>query len=324
MYKSQQLKTETVFTEWKCVNMNKRFIILFNEKKDKCLSVARQVTEYFVLKGATVYFEEKMRSACKEAIPYAEYFDTVIPENIRAAIVIGGDGTILRAARLLYGHDIPMIGINLGTVGYLTELEVGEYELLEKLFETDKEIPKDVLSDERMMLSFRIVRDGKIAYEGVALNEAVLAKGEISRMIDVDLFHDGSLVTSYQCDGVIVSTPTGSTAYSLSAGGTIMDPEMACIGVVPLCPYLAIYSGPILFSEKARIELVFRARRGSAAYLSADGKENISLCDGDRIEIRSADHKAKLWRFKNTDFYRLLNTKLKNRMLMLTDGRERE
>ena len=143
-------------------------------------------------------------------------------------------------------------------------------------------------------------------------------------MIDADLFHDGSLVTSYQCDGVIVSTPTGSTAYSLSAGGTIADPKMSCIGVVPLCPYLAIYSGEILFSEAAHVELCFHSRRGSTAYLSVDGKENISLCDGDRVEFCAAEHKAKLLRFKNTDFYKLLNTKLKNRMCMLTDGAERK
>ena len=305
-----------------CGSVN--FLILFNEKKDRCLSVAVEVADFFAKKGGKVYMEESVRGFSETKIPNAHYFGKELPEELCAAVVIGGDGTILRAARLLYGRDIPIVGINLGTVGYLTELEVGECELLEKLFELRGGIPAGVSLDERMMLSFRVVRGDKTVREGVALNEVVLAKGEISRMIDVDLSHDESTVTSYQCDGVIVSTPTGSTAYSLSAGGTIMDPELSCIGVVPLCPYLAIYSGPILFSEKAHIELRFHARRGSSAYLSADGKDNFPLCDGDRILCCAAEHKARLLRFKNTDFYKLLNTKLKNRMLMLTDGVEKE
>lgn len=284
--------------------------------------MTRQVVTYLLRQDAEVYVE----SGKKGDAPWEDFpdgvreFDRELPESVFAAVVIGGDGTILRAAKRLYGTDIPMIGINLGTVGYMTELEVEECDLLGKLLNHKGALPDSVHVDERMMLSYAVWRQGKKVFSGVALNEVVLAKESTSRMIDVDLIHDAHVIASYQCDGVIVSTPTGSTAYSLSAGGAIMDPKLSCIGVVPLCPYLSIHSGSILFSDEAKVELCFHSKRDSSALLSVDGEEYFRLEDGDTVSFCAAEHKAKLLRFKDTDFYKLLNMKLKNRMLVLTDG----
>lgn len=307
------------------------FVVFFNEKKDSDLALTRRVVSYLLSNHAAVYLYDGARVAegrFPDSVCRLSDMTEAREVSFYAAVVIGGDGTILHAARTLYGYGIPMIGINLGTVGYLTELEVDECELLGRLLSCsdtlfgEKTLPSGVTLDERMMLSYRVLRDSEVVFEGVALNEVTLGKGELSHMIDIELVHDDGVIATYQCDGIIVSTSTGSTAYSLSAGGAIMDPKLSCIGVVPLCPYLSIYAGPIVFSDKANIELRFHSKRESRAYISVDGNENFPLCDGDRVCIAAAEHKAKLLRFKPTDFYRLLNRKMKNRMALLTDDRD--
>ena len=285
------------------------FLILFNEKKDRCLSVAVEVADFFAKKGGKVYMEEAVRGFSEMKIPNAHYFGKELPEELCAAVVIGGDGTILRAARLLYGRDIPIVGINLGTVGYLTELEVGECELLEKLFELRGGIPAGVSLDERMMLSFRVVRGDKTVREGVALNEVILAKGEISRMIDVDLSHDESTVTSYQCDGVIVSTPTGSSAYSLSAGGPIVNQTMECIIVTPICPH-SFNLRPVVFTGDSVLEIRNPSCRENKMFITVDGRDNTEVVTSDIIRIKKSDMKTKLVRLKDGTFINTLHRKL--------------
>lgn len=304
------------------------FFLIPNEKKDAGLPVAASIVEKLVSNGADVYFDgdavrsdaaaEQLRSAGAKSASSAE---CMAKSDI--SVVIGGDGTILKAAKLLYGKNIPIVGVNLGKVGYMTELEVGECGLLASLkngcLSPDALKESDLLIDERMMLSCEILRGGKIVYTGVCLNEAVVAKGDIARMIDLELLLDGERVSGYQCDGVIVSTPTGSTAYAMSAGGAVIDPKIECIGVIPLSPYLCIHSGPIIFSKDSEIALNYRSVRGNTAYLSTDGEEGVPLCDGDRILVSAAKYTTKLLRFKKTGFYRLLNTKLTNRILELAD-----
>jgi NAD+ kinase len=209
--------------------------------------------------------------------------------------------------------DVPIVGINLGKVGYMAELEVDEYEILSSLL--CKEKTNDaVKTDSRMMLSCNVLRDGKIVFSGECLNEAVIAKGDISRMIDLTLEVDGEVLADYQCDGIIAATPTGSTAYSMSAGGAIIDPKIECISMLPLSPYLSINSSPIIFSKDTKLEFVYRCVRHNSAYLSLDGGESIKLSDGDRVIITESPYTTKLLRFKKTDFYKLLNTKLANRI----------
>ncbi len=297
------------------------FYLFINEKKDTGLSVTTRVIDFLSEHKANIFLDNSLFSKLditrqKAVLTYSEGF---IPADIDVAIVIGGDGTILRAAKLMCKYDIPVVGINLGKVGYMAELEVNECELLSALFSDDEEVSKGVMLDERMMLSCKVVRADKIVFSGECLNEAVIAKGDISRMIDLGLSVDGENLAEYQCDGVIAATPTGSTAYSMSAGGAIIDPKIECISVLPLSPYLSINSSPIIFSKGSTIEFVYHCVRHNSAYVSIDGGESIPLSDGDRIIVSESEYTTKLLRFKKTDFYKLLNAKLANRISELAE-----
>ena len=290
-----------------------KFYLIINEKKDIGLSVTSRVVDFLSEHEAQIFVDtnscKNLDEARKNKLTFVS--ESSFPDGIDAAIVIGGDGTILRAAKLLCKTDTPIVGINLGKVGYMAELEVCECDLLQGLFSDDK---SSVKLDERMMLSCKVMRDGKTVFSGECLNEAVIAKGDISRMIDLSLCVDGEILADYQCDGVIASTPTGSTAYSMSAGGAIIDPKIECISVLPLSPYLSINSSPIIFSKDSQIEFVYRCVRHNSAYVSIDGGESIRLADGDKIVISESMYTTKLLRFKKTDFYKLLNAKLANRI----------
>lgn len=293
------------------------FYVFTNAYKDKGYSVTKKVLSFLKEKGANIYVD---KLSCDDFpvcdIPYVSFSDNV-PDNIDFAVVIGGDGSILNAARRLYGKNIPIAGINMGKVGYLAELEVNECECLGVLFE--KDYMNKVYVDNRMMLECSVTRSGNVVYSCVCLNEIVVAKGEVSRMIDIDLVMDDKTLVSYQCDGVIASTPTGSTAYSMSAGGPVIDPKVECLTVIPLCPYLSINKGPIIFSKDSDITLYYRSQRGNSAALNLDGGESYKLCDGDRIHIKRAEHTAKLLRFKPNDFCNIFNTKLSHRANELAD-----
>ena len=297
-----------------------KFYLVVNEKKDMGLSVTSRVIDF--LSGYESLIFADVNSCVSLDANRKEKLNFVSKENfpsdIDAAIVIGGDGTILRAAKLLCKTGTPIVGINLGKVGYMAELEVNECELLNCLFDDDKSAVK---LDERMMLSCKVLRNGETIFSGECLNETVIAKGDISRMVDLSLSVDGEILANYQCDGVIAATPTGSTAYSMSAGGAIIDPKIECISVLPLSPYLSINSSPIIFSKDSQIEFVYRCVRHNSAYVSIDGAESIQLADGDRIVIAESKYTTKLLRFKKTDFYKLLNAKLAIRISELAQRR---
>ncbi|MBE6623414.1 MAG: NAD(+)/NADH kinase [Ruminococcaceae bacterium] len=295
------------------------FFLYINNRKDKNFSVAEKAAEFLINKGADFYIESGMKDAVSDTKILSQAHFLSLNECVKssdAAIVIGGDGTILKASKILYGTGIPIVGINLGKVGYMSELEKDEISHLEALFESNE---KNICIDERMMLSCKVIRGDREAYKNVCLNEAVIGKGDIARMVDIELSLDGEFIAKYQCDGIITSTPTGSTAYSMSAGGAIIDPKIECISVVPLCPYLCINSSPIVFSKESVIEIRYKEQRGNTAYISVDGEEGFRLADGDTIVISKAEHNTKLLRFKKTGFYKLLNTKLTNRISELAD-----
>ncbi len=297
------------------------FYLFINEKKDIGLSVTARVIDFLSEHNVSIFIDASTFSKlnCVRQKAVITHKSELFPSGIDAAIVIGGDGTILRAAKLLCKEDIPIVGINLGKVGYMAELEVDECELLSALFSDDDAVSKSVKLDERMMLSCRVVRADETVFSGECLNEAVIAKGDISRMIDLSLSVDGEILAEYQCDGVIAATPTGSTAYSMSAGGAIIDPKIECISVLPLSPYLSINSSPIIFSKGTTIEFVYHCVRDNSAYVSVDGGESIPLSDGDRIIVSESEYTTKLLRFKKTDFYKLLNAKLANRISELAE-----
>ena len=292
-----------------------KIYLFINDIKDTDLSVTGKIIDYLLSYDVEVlvddFFYEKLDKNIQNKVCFINKNE--LSSDIDYAIVIGGDGTILRASKVLCKLDVPIVGINLGKVGYMAELEVDEYEILSSLL--CKEKTNDaVKTDSRMMLSCNVLRDGKIVFPGECLNEAAITKGDISRMIDLTLEVDGEVLADYQCDGIIAATPTGSTAYSMSAGGAIIDPKIECISMLPLSPYLSINSSPIIFSKDTKLEFVYRCVRHNSAYIALDGGESIKLSDGDRVIITESPYITKLLRFKKTDFYKLLNAKLANRI----------
>ena len=269
-------------------------------------TVTKNTAQYVSSCGASVYMHISLKDELCElagTVTFADENELYCDADF--AVVIGGDGSILRAAKALYGKDIPIIGVNLGKVGYMAELERDDLSPIGDII--SGRLPLEM--QERMMLCVRVIRDGKDIYETVALNDVVVSKGPISRLIDVSLSRDGEKIADYRCDGIIASTPTGSTAYLMSAGGPVIDPSIECISVIPVCPYLCINSSPVIFSKDSSLTVRFSGKR-EKAYLNTDGEGGFELCDNDLIVVSRAQHPARLVRVRKTDFYKLLHTKL--------------
>ena len=192
-------------------------------------------------------------------------------KSVDAVVVLGGDGTILESARRAAPYDTPVIGLNLGRLGYMAELELGELDQLSRLVSGDYKI------ETRSMINIELVTpEGVVKKNEYALNDAVLSNGSISRVVDIELYESGVAIASYRADGIIVSTPTGSTAYSLSAGGAIVDPRLECLCVTPICPH-SLYSRPLVFPDSACVEIKNTCQREKKVFLTVDGKVNYEL-----------------------------------------------
>lgn len=227
-----------------------------------------------------------------------------IGKHIDLAIIIGGDGTLLRVARKLIGHSVPLIGINLGRLGFLTDIPAENMtEAISKILSGEYE------TEERFLLSAEIMRAGKIATHNVAFNDVIIGKGELSRMIELEVFDDGEFVHSMRGDGIIIATPTGSTAYAMSAGGPILHPKLQAITLVPICPH-TLSNRPIVVSADSVIEIVVKGVNQQRTYVTFDGQENYALEQEDRIYIRKAETPVHLLHPANRSHYGVLRAKL--------------
>lgn len=236
-------------------------------------------------------FRARMHRSIYTYMPVSEIYG-----NAELAIVIGGDGSMLECTRLAAPAGIPVLGINMGRVGYMTELEMDELALLDKVFSGDYAI------DERAMLSVVIKSEsGNIKFRAHALNEAVIANGAAARMVDIELYDGEELVTQYRADGLVIATPTGSTAYSLSAGGPIVDPKLSCLCVTPVCPH-SLAARPLIFPDTAQLKIKNICVREKVLHLTADGRATFDMYYGDSAYISRADFTAKLLRVKDEGF----------------------
>lgn len=218
-------------------------------------------------------------------------------------ICFGGDGTILHAARDATLHQVPILGVNMGSVGFMAELERGELSMLAPL------AYGLYTTEERMMLDVRVLRGGREISHDLALNDAVISKGSIARVAEVEVFADDVRVSSIMGDGVIVATPTGSTAYSMAAGGPIVEPTSKCIIVTPVCAHQLAARAMVLDAGRLiSVQLPKNARK--YLYLSVDGGKALRLNGGDRVEVRQSAHCTKLIRLANRSFYQVINQKL--------------
>jgi NAD+ kinase len=219
-------------------------------------------------------------------------------------IVLGGDGTLLSAARALRSHNVPILAVNLGGLGFLTSVTLNEmYPVL------DQVLAGQHRTSERMMLEAEIVRSGKPTERQNALNDAVANKAAIARMLDFDVFVDGNSVGRYRADGLVVSTPTGSTAYSLAAGGPIIDPDLDAFVITPICPHM-LTNRPLVVPATAKIELDFKAAH-EPVYFTLDGQIGFELKAQDRVSITQSENRVALVRPPEKTYFEVLRNKLK-------------
>lgn len=227
-------------------------------------------------------------------------------EELKSAdmlICFGGDGTILHAAKDANACHVPVLGVNLGSVGFMAELEQSELSMLSRLAAGKYTI------EARMMLDVAVRREGKIIYNDLALNDAAVTKGAVARVVDLEVYGDKVLISSFSADGVLISTPTGSTAYSMSAGGPIVEPTAENIIVTPICPH-ALSARSFVLSRGRTVSVKLGRMVRKTTYLSVDGGKAFRLNSGDVVEIRESKSKTQLVRVTGRTFYEILNHKL--------------
>ena len=221
--------------------------------------------------------------------------------QIDLVMVIGGDGTLLRAARLVYGYEVGILGINRGYLGFLSELEIDELEqYLQQILEGDFH------RERRTMLEAKTYRDGKLLGTAVALNDMVITKGALARLINVEVKMNDIPVEQFLGDGLIISTPTGSTGYSLSAGGPIAYPDLDVFLTTPICPH-SLSVRPIIFSSDSTLEISIAT--DTEGMLTVDGQQGVSLENGDQVVIKKAEYATYLVKVKNIGFFEVMHEK---------------
>lgn len=288
----------------------KKIAVIPNFFKDKDMSCTVKVLDYLLLKECNIFIPDEYYDALKKYTDNAKIHFVGTDRlyyTVQIVIAIGGDGTILGVSHMAAPAYLPILGINMGTVGFMTELEISELELLDAIFTSDYTL------EHRMMLDVEVVRGGRTIASYCALNDAVLSKGVVSKLIEIDLYSNDTNVTFYRADGLIVATPTGSTAYSLSVGGPIIDPKLECICVTPVSPHSFMNSRPMIYSTKNMIKLMTARERDDQVFLTVDGVENIRILYGDEIRIKKSVLTTKLVRIKNTEFYDAVYKKLSER-----------
>jgi NAD+ kinase len=227
-----------------------------------------------------------------------------IPERVDMIIVLGGDGTLLSVARLLDSKNVPILGVNLGGLGFLTEVSVPElFNNLERILKNDYSI------DSRMMLNSYVYREGRRMDEYSVLNDVVINKSALARIIDMDVYISDQFVSQFKADGLIISTPTGSTAYSLAAGGPIVFPTMGAIIIHPICPHF-LSNRALVVPDSSIIKIVLKVK-GEDVYLTLDGQWGFSLLPEDQIFVYKSQRCLYLIQSPKKNYFDVLRNKLK-------------
>jgi len=275
--------------------------IISKPGKTELGTILPELLSWFRQRGYQLYMdEETARYTNGEQVISREEIGKKHPDF---ALVLGGDGTLLSAARAVAHEGVPILAVNLGSLGFLTEVPLNElYVALEAVDKGQCPV------EERSVLDCRLIRNEQCITQNFALNDVVVNKSAISRLVEFDLYIDGNFVFQYKADGVIIATPTGSTAYSLAAGGPVLMPSVDAFVVTPVCPH-SLTHRPLVVTETSQIEL--RVETGEEqAFLSIDGQIGLPVQQGDRVFCQRAGHKVKLMRLRRT-FFDVLRNKLK-------------
>lgn len=275
----------------------RKITIILNYKNEETITFAQKIREFLENKGVELLVPEDKPGYSLSDSANVDFSAADI------ALLLGGDGTLLAVSKYLSAYDVPMLAINMGNVGFLSEVE--KEEIPQALIAL---LSDEYIIDERMMIQGSIYRNKRQIACLSALNDLVINNGIYSRTIVLDLFVDGQEVTSNRADGMIISTPTGSTAYSLSAGGPIVLPQLSSILITPVCPH-TFFSRPIVLPPDSTIKIIYRSESGNAA-LTADGQTSNLLEMNDEIYISTLEQKTKLIRLKKYNFFERVKNKL--------------
>ena len=276
--------------------------VIANIDKDTELKYTGLLAESVIKAGGRVVMEASLSSSIHigDSCPDAE----AVVDCSDMVVCLGGDGTFLKAARLLYGKNLPILGINLGNLGFLTEIDRNDIEnAVEHIFNGNFTV------EERMMLDASIHRKGRPVINDTALNDIVISRGAISRILHVKAYINNVFVDSFPGDGLIISSPTGSTAYSLSAGGPIVEPDAQLMIITPICPHI-LYSRSIITNASSSVKVAVHEEFQHDAMVTVDGQEGYEISGGDWVEVKKSTHSIKLARINSRNFFNILRTKI--------------
>jgi NAD+ kinase len=285
----------------------KRIGIVAKQNKPEAVAIAKNLVEWLLQKKIKVYIEEEIGKILSSTLPEAHWKSIKredIPTDLEMIVVLGGDGTLLSVARQVWNKNIPILGVNLGGLGFLTEITLDElYSVLERVIRDDFEI------DEREVLNVCVIRRGEQIAEFVVLNDAVVNKGALARIIDLETTINGEYLSTFRSDGLIISTPTGSTAYNLSAGGPIVYPSLHTIIITPICPH-TLTIRPIIIPDDVKIRTLLKSRDEEVT-LTLDGQQGFTLKFEDVVEVGKAEGRILLIKSPYRRYFELLREKLK-------------
>ncbi len=279
--------------------------IIVNRDKDVSLKISKKICTLFESRGVSCIIIEQ-----ENLCPDAHYTDPdKLPSGLDFVMTVGGDGTLIQAARDLHRLDIPIIGVNMGTLGFLAELDTDSIP-----GGIDRLSAGDFFVEEHMMIAGNIYRDGKCISKNFALNDAVLSKYKHTHVIHFDVYVDDQLLNDYTADGLIISTPTGSTAYNMSAGGPLIVPNASMMVMTPICAH-ALNARSVVLPDSSRIRICIKDKQNTPAVSAAinfDGAVMEELSAGDVVELSRARNTTKLLRLDHTSFFKVLQRKMSN------------
>ncbi len=275
--------------------------IFLKRNKPEAVEITRKLIRWFNERRIAVYLEDEVAGQFKgtKGCPKED-----LPSRAEAIIVLGGDGTLLSVVRLMGENQVPILGVNLGGLGFLTEITLDNlYGVMEGLIQGDYKCHR------RMTLHIHVVREGEQVANFTVLNDAVINKGTLARIIDLETTINGEYLTTFKADGLIISTPTGSTAYSLSAGGPIVYPSLQTIVITPICPH-TLTNRPIIIPDDAIIRATLNSKN-EEVILTLDGQVGFSLRFGDTVEVGKGGNTILLIESPYKSYFEVLRTKLR-------------
>lgn len=264
--------------------------------------VVDELSRWSAARNIELMAEEAARKFIKDGITFTTREE--MAERADLIIVLGGDGTMLATSRMLGGRTVPVIGVNFGLLGYLTEFSVEElFPMLDRVLEGKFGL------DVRTRLETKVLRNGQVIASGTVLNDVVVNKSALARIIDLECWINEQLVNRFRADGLIISTPTGSTAYSLSAGGPLIHPKMHAMAITPICPH-TLSNRPLVIPDELPVELVLMTPPREEVTLTLDGQIGFALKCNDRISVRKSEHCFNLIKSPNKNYFQILHEKM--------------